>query len=994
MSVSITNVELKFLNVVVDIPIDVSVMLFDEDEVTVYYGSNRLVATLNVDYTVVLQPDDGYVFQIVPAAPLISKIIANDLGNVLFIRRESDFISDFQQTDGFHKNKIEREFDKKELKLQELKDRITTLEGYIIPPNEVTIPESVLEGSTADFDFVARKFFLNGDMVSVDEALDFIRAGTKTYVNPLTRIVETLGVNIPTWDHRGLLLEPIRYNYIKHSRNLAIQYTLNAVITGFIDGENLEIRNGVTVMGTAIYVLSASKEGNLATREFSGTVQAGWTVRGLTSLINTSISAIISAGWQRNNVIVSNMDQIGHDGEENACCLVTFTANGGTLIQSVTNAEQRMASALSIKRVSGVGAITLRANPIDTPVVLKFDDNGFSRVNCGWTEIENATLEIWGETLGDSVIIDMVMVEPGAYSTSPVHTTSGPALNRAIERATFPGLVSDIVPDISRATFRWQFLGPTQLFAAPTFGQIDDDVLLPVGDGTFYVANRITWNAQTDKELPTDVDGQSGFTVFYYDGAGPADDTGEGVDPHDDPRTIGINDVKVQKNITNIQVSTWDFSTNTYAAAMNGSLERNAVLEATDAPIAAQLKKLRYLSMHDIVSSPANITDQWLQRLTIWPYSRFGSLQVASIPDKRTLTNILEVSSAGNVPPPSDSTQRKIFLNDMDWHVVEDVLSDAGAVIGPASATDNAVARFNGPTGEIIQNSTLLLPDTGELLLPAVAAPAVSPAASVALFAVDRVGRPLPGFRSNAGGLSRLQPFLGSRRVARTNPSGGGGVTLTHDGAGTVVATGTATGRSPATTNLLTSLRRIAYVSAAGAGSSCGLLPHNAVMYWRGNAAGLGGFHLVMRAAVSDAAAVADARWAMGLFATGAVIGNVNPSTLLDFIALACDNGAANLSLMHNDGAGVATSIALGASFPANTLSADLYELELYAAPNAAAINYRVTNAISGAVASGVVSTDLITSTTFVAPQFWRNNGATALAVGIDIITYYNETEY
>lgn len=45
------------------------------------------------------------------------------------------------------------------------------------------------------------------------------------------------------------------------------------------------------------------------------------------------------------------------------------------------------------------------------------------------------------------------------------------------------------------------------------------------------------------------------------------------------------------------------------------------------------------------------------------------------------------------------------------------VLSGAGSgdVVGPGSATDNAVARFDGTTGQLIQNSTVLIGDTGAI---------------------------------------------------------------------------------------------------------------------------------------------------------------------------------------------------------------------------------------------------------------------------------------
>ena len=40
---------------------------------------------------------------------------------------------------------------------------------------------------------------------------------------------------------------------------------------------------------------------------------------------------------------------------------------------------------------------------------------------------------------------------------------------------------------------------------------------------------------------------------------------------------------------------------------------------------------------------------------------------------------------------------------------------DAGDVVGPSSATDNALVRFDGTTGKLIQNSSGILDDSGSL---------------------------------------------------------------------------------------------------------------------------------------------------------------------------------------------------------------------------------------------------------------------------------------
>lgn len=45
----------------------------------------------------------------------------------------------------------------------------------------------------------------------------------------------------------------------------------------------------------------------------------------------------------------------------------------------------------------------------------------------------------------------------------------------------------------------------------------------------------------------------------------------------------------------------------------------------------------------------------------------------------------------------------------------------APLVTGPSSATDNAVARFDGTTGKLVQNALVTIEDTGNVALPALA---------------------------------------------------------------------------------------------------------------------------------------------------------------------------------------------------------------------------------------------------------------------------------
>lgn len=58
-----------------------------------------------------------------------------------------------------------------------------------------------------------------------------------------------------------------------------------------------------------------------------------------------------------------------------------------------------------------------------------------------------------------------------------------------------------------------------------------------------------------------------------------------------------------------------------------------------------------------------------------------------------------------------------------------------GDVVGPSSATDNAIARFDSTTGKLIQNSTVTLDDNGVLTVPEVAAPSTPASGKVSVYA-------------------------------------------------------------------------------------------------------------------------------------------------------------------------------------------------------------------------------------------------------------------
>ena len=305
---------------------------------------------------------------------------------------------------------------------------------------------------------------------------------------------------------------------------------------------------------------------------------------------------------------------------------------------------------------------------------------------------------------------------------------------------------------------------------------------------------------------------------------------------------------------------------------------------------------------------------------------------------------------------------------------------------GPTDSVQyNAGGSFGGADYVAIHGGDLLLErNTVNVTTP--------PADSVKLWA--RVGaRTVVAMKGPSGLDTSLQPHAGGNKIGVWMPFGNSTTAPTAEGIAAPTATGTATARNVATTSLAAAMRRLGYVSAGTAGSLAGARLA-AAQFFRGDATAKGGFHLRTRFVMSDAATVAGARSYVGFAAATGAPTNVDPSSQVNIIGIGCDTADSNFSVMHNDGAGSATKIALGASFPANTLSADAYELELFCPSGGGDVRYRVERLNTGDVASGTITTDLPAATTLLAIQMWRSNNATALAVGIDLCGLYIETDY
>jgi hypothetical protein len=251
-----------------------------------------------------------------------------------------------------------------------------------------------------------------------------------------------------------------------------------------------------------------------------------------------------------------------------------------------------------------------------------------------------------------------------------------------------------------------------------------------------------------------------------------------------------------------------------------------------------------------------------------------------------------------------------------------------------------------------------------------------------------KLARNLPAFMGPSGVDSSIQPHLGVNTCAFLRPSGNGTV-LTSQGI-VVTAGGTATAANWANTSLLASLKRLSYISAATAGASGGL--REAVLkYWRGNAAGLGGFHVIAR--FGFATIPATRRWFVGLYGITTAPANADPSSFINTIGVGQDVGDTAIQFMHNDGLLTATKTSSTLASPAAN---EVIDVRIFAAPNSSKVEMsvmKVNQASTTFVYDSGVSTDLPAATQGLALHMWANNGTTAAAIDMHLVSLYAETD-
>ena len=321
---------------------------------------------------------------------------------------------------------------------------------------------------------------------------------------------------------------------------------------------------------------------------------------------------------------------------------------------------------------------------------------------------------------------------------------------------------------------------------------------------------------------------------------------------------------------------------------------------------------------------------------------------------------------------------------------------DAGGAI-PAGATtqvqyNNAGSMAGATRASIDSTGHVVADEYIEQIVPSAtpSAPAASRGRSWVRSIANQI---LQAFVQPDGAVMTLQPHIGRNRVSVWQATGNA-TTVGTLGIASPTVTGVATISNWAITNVYTQSRRVeALVTTAATTAVAGLFAPQA-LWFRGNAAGQGGFAFLKQWGPATGVATSTNRAFCGMTSSNAAPTDVQPSSLLNMVGMGWDSADANIQIMHNAGAGSATKVDLGASFPVPTVDrTSVYEVSLYCAPNSTTIGYTVEDMVSGAIATGTLSTNLPVNTIALAPRVWMSVGGTSSVIGVAFMQAYLKSE-
>ena len=288
--------------------------------------------------------------------------------------------------------------------------------------------------------------------------------------------------------------------------------------------------------------------------------------------------------------------------------------------------------------------------------------------------------------------------------------------------------------------------------------------------------------------------------------------------------------------------------------------------------------------------------------------------------------------------------------------------------------------------------------DNGDITFNTVNTAPITPSIGTKVYGKTTANRALLAVVGSTGQDTTLQPIIAKNKIAWWNPQGNSTTVPGIVGMTAPTTQGTITARNVASTNVLTMMKRMGYVSAASTNSVCGHYV-NVAQFSLGNGSTIGGFTLIVRFGVSDVTVIGQARTFVGMSSSTTASTNVEPSTLTNSIGLAKLSTDTTQWYIVYGGTVAQTPIPLGTALGSPNTNTVAWELALFAPINSNnVIHYQVTNLTTNAVVDGTITAtnsgvQLPSATTLMNYRAVRSNNTSGSALGLDICSVYIETD-
>jgi hypothetical protein len=315
------------------------------------------------------------------------------------------------------------------------------------------------------------------------------------------------------------------------------------------------------------------------------------------------------------------------------------------------------------------------------------------------------------------------------------------------------------------------------------------------------------------------------------------------------------------------------------------------------------------------------------------------------------------------------------------------------------SSNSDTLVSFAAGTKNVfitaIADKTVILDSQGVIHLAAVSTPSAPATDTLSLYARKIAGRMMPKWIPPSGIDNPMQPALFGNRILMYNPSTGTTGTGSGSGFGPAwtsagtVSHPTPVATSPAASNQMKRTRWANIVTTTNQELGIKFAAASERQFWRGNAAGLGGFFYVCRFIVELYPASTVRIWA-GLTGNTSTSVAISDTVLNDTCGLWHDTtdpstgaGAFNF-VTRNTATTTKQQITLSNAIAAG----NSYDFYMYAKPNDSVIYWRLDDLVNNVTYENSQTTTLPTATTFMQPQAAMSNGTanttvTTTALGV-----------